>query len=214
MAQTGSSREEKIAEQRQADNDNAYFAQSFANQASVRQQVVAEQRQADNDNEEAQVEEQERIAEEKSAKDQRRLTVLKILDLKRKHISEAEFELGEEKRTKPTLFRYAPAICIAVLKDLLDLAGFSLPGISFVVTSLFFILMFVALYLAKTNRSLFEIKKVATIIVVYILEAFGFVVNLLPMQTILVFVIFFLDKLTSNKLIAKAIQVLDNIKKD
>ncbi len=214
MAQTARSREEILAQQRQADDDNAYFAQSLSNQSLIRQQVVAQQRQADDDNEEAQVEEQERIAGEKNEKDQRRLTVLRILDLKRKHISEAEFELSEERRTKPTLLRYTPAICIAVLKDLLDLAGFSLPVISFVVTSLFFILMFVALYLAKTNRSLFEIKKVATIIVVYVLEAFGFVVNLLPMQTILVFVIFFLDKLTSNELIAKAIQVLENIKKD
>ena len=213
MAQTASSREEILAQQRQADNDNAYFAQSLSNQSLIRQQVVAEQRQADDDNEEAQVEEQERIAGEKNEKDQRRLTVLRILDLKRKHISEAEFELGEETRTKPTLFRYMPVFVLAIAKDGIFDPIFILPGLNIVVTFLFGITMFVALYLTKTNRSLFEMKRIATFLLGLIVGFIPFLA-ILPEQTTVVFFIFLIDKAESNEKIARAIQVLENIKKD
>jgi hypothetical protein len=211
MDQIERTRQERIALQRQADNDNAYFSQNELIQRSSRQEKIVLQRQADS--EEVQ-DAQEKKSEEESQRDQRKLTAFRILDLRRKHISEAEYELNEEKRTKPTLLKYSPAFILSILKDLLDLAGFSLPGISFIITTCFGIAIFVALYLAKTNRSLFEMKRIATFIVGYLIEAFGFGPNLLPIQTLTVALIFILDRIASNELIARAIQVLDNIKKN
>ena len=213
MAQITSSREERIAAQRQADSEDAYMAENFANQSLIRQQIVAAQRQADSENEEAQVERQERIGEEKDAKDQRRLTVLRILDLKRKHISEAEFELGEEERTKPTLLRYMPAFVLAIAKDGVFDIIFFIPGLNFIVTFLFGITMFITLYLTKTNRSLFEIRRIAIFLIGLIVGFIPFLA-VFPEQTTVVFFIFLIDKAESNKHIARAIQVLENIRKD
>lgn len=119
---------------------------------------------------------------------------------------------AQERRTKPTLWGYKFVFVLAICKDLIDLSIVAtIPGIGFIITSMFWIAMFIAMYLAKTNRSLFEIKKIATLAVGYILEAFGFLLATLPMQTIVAVVIFLIDKAESNDKIMKAIQLVENI---
>lgn len=152
-----------------------------------------------------------RIAEQEDVHDKMHF-MLHALDVRRNHIKQAENHLAEEKRTKPTLWHYKFVFLLAIGKDLVDLSIIAaLPVISFIVTSIFGIAIFVALYLAKTNRSLFEIRRIAAFIVGYIVEAFFSGVNLFPVQTATVVLIYMIDILESNDKIAKAIQLVENI---
>lgn len=199
---------------------------TYANgERSRREEVIARQRAFDEEqgelakeealleDQEAASEQQERALAEKDAENQRTLTFLKLIDLRRKHISEAEFELNEENNTKPTLLRYMPVFVLAIAKDGIFDPIFFLPGLNFIITCLFGVTMFVALYLTKTNRSLFEMKRIATFLVGLII-GFMPIVALLPEQTTVVFLIFLIDRAESNEHIARAIQVIENIKKD
>lgn len=222
MAQIARSREERIAEQRQADNDNAYFVQSMNYQQLTRQGKITEQRQADNEEDsagEAATQEANTQAKEQAEEEKSDMTdmILRGLHLRRQKVQEAEGKVVKAVEDKAALWDYRFAFSAAIIKDLFDLAGFSVPVISFVVTTFFFIIIFVALYFAKTNKNLMDmryfVKKVVVFVVGFITEAFLFGVNLLPVQTLIVYLIYLIDRSASEEQIAKAVEFLDMIKK-
>ncbi len=171
------------------------------------------ERAAKNDEEEdgQAAEDKRRQQEEQEEEQDRTHFLLHALDVRRKHIAEAEAHVAEERKTKPTLWGYKFAFFWALLKDLLDLVGLSLPVISWIASVMFGFAIFLALYLAKTNRSLFEIRKIAVFIVGFIVEAVGFGINFLPIEVLTVLFIFLIDKAESNEKIAKGLQVVENI---
>ena len=184
-----------------------------------RQEIIARQQAEDEEydyddqeGDDVGVEQQTEVQRKAEEEDNRTGFLLHALGVRRKHIAEAEQYVAKEKETKPTLWGYKFVFVLAICKDLIDLSIVAtIPGIGFIITSMFWIAMFIALYLAKTNRSLFEIKKIATLVVGFILEAFGFLLATLPMQTIVAVVIFLIDKAESNEKIMKAIQLVENI---
>jgi ABC-type multidrug transport system fused ATPase/permease subunit len=222
MAQMERSREERIAEQRQADNDSAYFVQSMNYQQLTRNEKIAEQRQTDNDNErgeEEAIQQANEEAQDEAEEEKRGMAdmVLRGLHLRRQKVQEAEGKLVTAVEEKAVLWDYKFAFSAAILKDLLDLAGFSVPVVSFIVTALFSIIIFVALYFAKTNKKLLEmryfVKKFVVWITGFITEAFLFGANLFPIQTLVVYLIYLIDRSASDEQIEKAVEFLDTIKK-
>lgn len=211
MALARDNRQAIVESQRRTDNNNEqdrFQEEHFFREQSLRQAVVAAQREADSDNDES--EEMEDPAE--NQKREKATILLRALRGRKQHIELAEKKLDVEKTTKPTLWGYKFVFILAGCKDLTDLSIVTtLPVIGWVVGSIFGISIFIALYLAKTNRSLFEIRRIAIFIVGYIVETFFPLVSLFPVQSVTVLLIFLIDKLESNKTIARAIQILENI---
>lgn len=184
-------------------------------EGSSRQEKIEAQRQADReallDEEQAQKEEEEQDEQQES------FAMMRIIALHRQKIEDSERKLGKAVNDKATLWDYKFAFFFAILKDLLDLLGFSLPVISFIVTTLFTILIFIALYFAKTNKSVLEmrfiIRKAVIWITGFITESLLFGINFLPIQTLVVYLIYLVDKAASNEQIEKALEILENAKK-
>lgn len=96
---------------------------------------------------------------------------------------------------KPSAFLYLGVSMIALLKDLLDFAGVgSLPGIGFVVTACFTFLIWMLLFLfdqssqgAKSNTL---IIRGLVILGFGLVEAVGFGLNFLPIETTMVIVLY------------------------
>ncbi|MEK9174271.1 MAG: hypothetical protein AAB845_03350 [Patescibacteria group bacterium] len=228
MAQMERSRQEKIAEQRQADGGNAYFMQNMNYQQLTRQGKITQQLQAANDNAANDNEElanevafQQAVtqAEEQAEEEKRGMTdmVLRGLHLRKQKVEEADSKVAQAVEEKADIWDYKFAFCAAILKDLLDLGGFSVPVVSFIVTTFFTIIIFIALYFAKTNKNLMDmryfVKKFAVWVTGFITEAFLFGANLLPIQTLIVYLIYLIDRSASNEQIQKAVEFLDTIKK-
>jgi hypothetical protein len=211
MAQIEQNRQERIALQRQADNDNAYASQRALSLVSEREEKIALQRQEDND------EEQEREADEAEEEAKVSELMLRGLHLRKQRVLEAEGKLVTAVNEKANLWNYKFAFSAAILKDLLDLVGFSLPVISFIVTFLFSVVIFIALYFAKTNKGVLEIRYFVQKFVVwtggFITESLLFGINFLPIQTLVVYLIYLIDKSASNEQIEKAVEFLNTIKK-
>ena len=129
--------------------------------------------------------------------------------------AEKHKELEEVKRDKPGWIGYGPVFVLALLKDFLDLGMIgSLPGIGTVVTAGFGILMFLLLMLVRTNRRLVDSRwliEKAWIFIVGILAEFLPGLNLLPLQTTVIFIIFVMDRSLSDQQIAKVIEILHTL---
>ena len=108
---------------------------------------------------------------------------------------------------KPSAFLYLGVALVALLKDLLDLVGIgSLPGIGTVVTLCFTFLIWMLLTLfdrssqgAKSNMML---TRGLVVIGIGLIEALGFGLNFLPIETTMVILLYHL----ANKAYQKAIQ--------
>lgn len=210
MAQAIQRRQEIIEAQRRADSGE--LVKRAGQGMTMREIVVATQQHMDIDSDD-----DDEVADGPTPEEQKqdRISAMQqALQTRKRHIHLAEKNLEVEEKTKPTLWGYRYVFLIAGAKDLIDLGFVTiLPGIGFIVAIMFWTAMLIALYLAKTNRSLFEIKRVATMTVGFILESLGFLLSALPMQTITAIAIYFIDKLESNKLIARALQILENVQK-
>ena len=128
--------------------------------------------------------------------------------IRRTDIKKAEDEAEEAERNKPSLLFYMPAFVLAIMKDLLDLIGVgSIPAIGTVVTILFSIAIFICLILVKANGSVansrFVIRRLIIFLCVMCIEAFFFVLNFLPIETLTVLVIFLLDRYMTNQQIER-----------
>lgn len=137
---------------------------------------------------------------------------------KRLAIEEKEKELAQTKKEKASVFSYAPVFLIAVLKDLLDFVGIgSLPGIGTIITICCSILIFLLFFLIKSNSKLmdskFVMKRGVILLSGTIIEAFGFGINFLPIETMTVGLILFMDRHLSEKSIERLNAVLHLLKK-
>jgi hypothetical protein len=94
-----------------------------------------------------------------------------------------------------TLTSYAPMLMAALFKDLSDLAFIgSLPGVGTVVTFCASILIFFLALLRGSFRGRMKYKKGMVLIVGTAVEAFGFGINFLPMETLTVIAMYSVDK--------------------
>jgi len=96
---------------------------------------------------------------------------------------------------KPSLFLYGGVGMIALLKDLLDLIGIgSLPGIGTIITICFTFLIWILLAVfvssSRGTRSNMMITRGLVVIFLGMVEALGFGLNFLPIETAMVFVMY------------------------
>jgi hypothetical protein len=184
---------------------------SVLDERTSRQEKVDAQREADR---EASFEDETRTEEE--SKNQAIFSMMRNISLHRQKISQSEANLSRIVEEKATLWQYRFAFIPAILKDLLDLVGFSVPLISFLVTSLFTFIIFIALYFAKTHKGVFEmryfVKKVVVWTVGFITESLLFGINFLPIQTLIVYLIYLIDRSASNDQIEHALSILESAK--
>jgi hypothetical protein len=126
-------------------------------------------------------------------------------------------EQDKAKKHKPHLILYMPAFSVAIFKDVLDWVGIgSLPAIGTVITIVCSILIFTLLLLFRANKQLADsrfILRMFTIIVIATLFEFLFGINFLPIETISVYLVYFMDKHISNKHIAELASVSRQLKK-
>lgn len=165
MASTARSTQERVAE-RQATNDAFYVAQ----------EEEREQRRA-------------YVADRMAAERNRRMQMEGARD--------TQIAMSEQSNTLPpvTLLSYAPMLIAGIFKDLLDLTGVgSLPGIGTVVTFCASILIFFLALLRGSFRGRMKYKKGMVLIVGTIVEAVGFGLNFLPLETLTVAAMYAVDK--------------------
>lgn len=99
-----------------------------------------------------------------------------------------------------SFFSYMPALAVALLKDLLDLALIgSLPGIGTVITFCFSLAIFFLLLLAGSGKSYPLSRKGKLLLVGTIVEGVLFGLNFLPIETITVYLIYRGDKKSGQK---------------
>jgi len=111
------------------------------------------------------------------------------------------FDSEEAKFTgkKPSLFLYGGVGMIALFKDFLDfiLIG-SLPGIGTVITLCFSSLIWILLTIfdrsSKGTRRNMQIARGLVVVFFGLVEAMGFGLNFLPIETLMVFVLYMLAK--------------------
>lgn len=131
---------------------------------------------------------------------------------------EKEKELEQTKREKATLFSYSPVFMLALLKDLLDLTGIgSLPVIGTIVTFCISLLIFLLFFLIKANTKLldtrFFMRMGVTLLLGSAVEGFAFGLNFLPIETITMFIIFFMDRHFSDESIERINSMIHLFKK-
>ena len=123
-------------------------------------------------------------------------------------------DLDEARRDRPAFIWYLPAVMVASLKDLLDLAIGWIPGVGFVLAVIFGVSIFLLLSLIKTNKSLlssgFVIRRLLVMIFAILAESIP-MFNLIPITTATVFVIYWIDKHASEKQIEILSKVLKKI---
>lgn len=112
-------------------------------------------------------------------------------------------ELEQVKKTKATLFSYGLPLAVALQKDLLDLAMIgSLPGIGSIVTICFSLLIFLLIHLSRSEGRLmgsrFIVRMGLTMIFGSIVEGFAFGLNFLPIETMVVLIIYIMDRNMSD----------------
>lgn len=182
-------------------------------EAATNARVIArEEREAANDASFARQEQSARFAEDQEKKSWiLRKAANDDVQSKKRNVEDAE-------RKKPSLIAYAPALIVALLKDLLDLALLgSFPGIGTVVTVCFSVLIFLLLLLTRSNSKLvdsrFLIRAGLILILGSVAEGFIFGLNFLPIETLTVFVIYLLDRNLSDKQIDRLVTILKKTKK-
>lgn len=100
---------------------------------------------------------------------------------------------------KPSAFLYLGVGMVALLKDLLDLVGVgSLPGIGFVVTFCFTFLIWMLLTLfdqsSQGTKSNIQMTRGLVLLSFGLVEALGFGLNFLPIETTMVIVLYHLAR--------------------
>lgn len=105
---------------------------------------------------------------------------------------------------KPSVFLYLGVGMVALLKDLLDLAGIgSLPGIGFVVTACFTFLIWMLLTLfdrsSQGAKSNIQITRGLVVLGIGLVEAIGFGLNFFPIETMMVIILYQLAKKSYKK---------------
>lgn len=100
---------------------------------------------------------------------------------------------------KPSMMLYLGVSMIALLKDLLDFVGVgSIPGIGTIVTACFTFLIWVLLFVfdnsLKGTRKNMTLIRGLVVIAFGAIEAFGFGLNFLPIETVMVIVLYQLAK--------------------
>ncbi|MFZ1719944.1 MAG: hypothetical protein WAU28_01160 [Candidatus Moraniibacteriota bacterium] len=164
MASTARSTQERVAE-RQAANDAFYVAQ-----------------------EEERERRREYVANRMVAERNRRMQM--------EAVNDALYTNEESGSVKPVgLLSYAPMLMAAGFKDLLDLTGIgSLPGIGTVVTICASILIFFLALLRGSFRGRMKYRKGIMLLVGTLVEAIGFGLNFLPIETLTVLAMYMIDK--------------------
>jgi hypothetical protein len=181
-----------------------------------RAERIEAQRQEDEalDLEEEQEMDEEEAYQRELEENQRMLAARRLQERQRQQKA-AKKRINAVKDGRPTFMRYAPASLTALLKDILDLVGFSLPGISFVVSTIFSILTFVFLLVAKMNAPFVHkdlvIRRAIILIVGYFVEAFLPGINLLPAGTVSVAIVYLVDKHLTNKQLEKETRLAQSI---
>ncbi|MBI2439464.1 MAG: hypothetical protein HYV45_02600 [Candidatus Moranbacteria bacterium] len=117
-----------------------------------------------------------------------------VTDRQGKNASSAQFT-GK----KPSIVLYTGVGCIALLKDLLDLVGIgSFPGIGTVVTLCFTFLIWMLLTLfdssSKQTRSNMQLMRGLVVIGFGLIEAIGFGLNFMPIETAMVVLLYHLAR--------------------
>lgn len=156
-------------------------------------------------------------AEEISLENQERLREMQYMAFRAGEVSEAVKNQEVAEESKPSIWRYTPALLVATLKDLLDLIGLgSLPLLGTAVTICFSILIFLLLLLAKTNSTLtdsrFAIRRAIIFLVGITVEAFAFGLNLFPIEILTVYAIYWLDKHLSAEQIEKFSEIVKRVR--
>lgn len=192
---------------------------TYANgERSRREEVIARQRAFDE--EQGELAKEEALLEDQEVEREQREAVSQMMLLERfrklQPQIEAEQNLEDLRKDKPSLFAYSAPFAVAGFKDLIDLVGIgSLPFIGTAITILCAILIFMLLLLIKKNSSLFNAKIVISRIVVLVcgtaIEGFMFGLNFLPIQTITMYIIYEIDKHFSDKQIKIAASLLKKI---
>ena len=98
---------------------------------------------------------------------------------------------------KPSVLLYGGVGMIALLKDLLDLVGIgSLPGIGTIVTACFSFLMWMLLTLFDRSGGKHNKKMIQGAVILFfgLVEAVGFGLNFLPIQTLTVVILYHLAR--------------------
>ncbi len=102
---------------------------------------------------------------------------------------------GESSGEMVTLFSYAPMGIAGIFKDLIDWIGIgSIPGIGTVVTFCASILIFFLALQRGSFRGRMKYRKGMVLIVGTAVEAFGFGLNFLPLETLTVLAMYAVDK--------------------
>jgi cation transport ATPase len=133
-------------------------------------------------------------------------------------LREKENELHQTKKERATWFSYSSVFLLALLKDSLDLAGIgSLPGVGTIVTICFSILIFLLFFLIKSNSKLldsrFFIRMGVGMLLGSMVEGFAFGLNFLPLETLTVGIIFFMDRHFSDEAIERIMNTIHFFKK-
>ncbi len=126
-----------------------------------------------------------------------RMTAERNRRMRMEAANEAQFVMsgGSNVLRKVTLLSYAPMLVAALLKDLLDLTGIgSFPGIGTIVTFCFSILIFFLALLNGSFRGRLKYRKALVLIIGTLVEAVGFGLNFLPLETLTVLAMYSVDK--------------------
>jgi hypothetical protein len=125
-------------------------------------------------------------------------------------------KLEELKKSKATLFQYAPAASFALLKDLSDIIFVgSLPGLGTVVSFCCSVAIFLILFLTRVNKKLVDSRFLLRMVVALALGTlieFLPGVNFLPIETVTILLIYFMDKHLSDKKIALVTEELQGLR--
>ncbi len=126
-----------------------------------------------------------------------------------------EQELEKVKKDYPSFLLYLPVMMVALLKDLLDLAIGWIPGVGFLLAVCFGFLLFMLLFIIRANKSLinsrFLIKMGMVFLVGTLIESIP-LLNFLPIETTVIYVIYWLDKHLSEKQIKLLMEALHLMK--
>lgn len=148
----------------------------------------------------------------------------KLFELKA-HFSRENRNLKITKENKPGIIGYGPIFMVAALKDLLDLTVvFSLPGISFIVSFIFGVVIYILLVSARTNYNLVTSRALLRrimkmrifrqffsflmILLAFLVEGLAWGINLFPIETLTVLIIFLMDRSLSDKQIQEILKML------
>lgn len=167
-----------------------------------------------NDNEAAEEEEISRMQDQERVNRIRNARAQVLLASQEESYNQIE----NEEKNKPSKLRYAPAGAVAIFKDVLDFIAIgSIPVVGTVVTFICSVLIFFLLILAKKNNSIqdmrFIIRRLLIVVAGFLIEGIAFGINFLPIETLVVVIIYWMDSHLSEEQIAKLKDIIHVIDK-